>query len=310
MNDFNIRSEDILFNKKIKGDLITIKGVFKQQWLIAKSYLANTIMLVVVPIVLAALPILLFGALNTDSAVITKTFFGGNESGNINAYIIFGTNLWMTILMILWDFSTFLRNEQLTGTLESILMSPAKRHTLLLGRAAFSILFNVIIMIGALVISLLIFDRNLLFSTEFLRLLLVVLLILIGCLPMIGLSYTIGALVLKFKEVYTLINLLQWFFAVIMGIYSPWTTLPLSLKIFSVIFPGTWTVSDVRGIIAGSPPMLTLIATWLGLQNVSMPILWSQIIVVLFTLVWGIGGYLLFAKIERRIKQEEGLSTY
>ncbi|MHA1302866.1 MAG: ABC transporter permease [Candidatus Heimdallarchaeaceae archaeon] len=290
---------------KLKQDLIVAKGVFTQQWQIAKSYLPNTIVFIIVPIVMTALPILLLAAIGADENIISENFFGGN-TGSINGYIAIGSNLWALILVILWDFSTYLRDEQLTGTLETLLMSPAKRYAIIIGRASFSISFNVVVSFFAMTVTLLIFDKKMLFSIGIAQLLLLILLVVVGCIPMIGLSYFIGALVLEFKEVYSLINLLQWFFGIIMGVYAPFKTLPLVLRVMGIIFPATWTVSDIRAITTGSPPMLML----LGLENIGMPIFWSTLIVLAFSAFWGLFGYFTFSKYELKIKKNEGLSKY
>jgi len=293
------------FTYFFKKNLIVVKGVFRQQWQIAKSYLSNTSIAFIVPIVMTALPLLLIRAIGVDEQLIAANFFGG-QSGSINGFIAIGSNIWMLMLTILWDFSTYLRDEQMTGTLESLLMSPAKRYSIIVGRASFSILFNVIISFLATIISLLIFARDMLFEIGLLPLFLLLVLTVIGCLPMIGLSYFIGALVLKFKEVYSLINLLQWFFGLIMGVYVPITSLPLLVRVFSIIFPATWSVSDIRAITAGSPPMLLL----LGINNAGFPILISTLIVIGFAIFWGIIGFVVFSKYELKIKRNEGLSKY
>jgi len=291
----------------VKAQLITIKGVIRQQWQIAKSYLVNTSIFIFVPLILAALPILLYRALDVDPNTISANFgFTSGQAQHLNAYIIFGVNMWMLILAILWDFSTYLRDEQYTGTLESLLLSPAKRYSLLIGRALFSITFNVFIALLSIIVSITIFDFTLFFTSTFLHLLLALMIVIIGCFPMMGLSYLIGALVLKFKEVYSFINTLQWFFGVIMGIYAPFTTLPLILKVLGFIFPGTWSVTDIRAITLGTPPMMML----LGLKSIGTPILVDTVIVILFGLFWALVGYALFSKVEMRLKKREGLSEY
>ncbi|MCK4844415.1 MAG: hypothetical protein KAS95_01955, partial [Candidatus Heimdallarchaeota archaeon] len=170
----------------------------------------------------------------------------------------------------------------------------------------FSILFNLTVIFLSTILSLLILDRGFLFSQQFLHLLAVVGIVLIGSIPMMGMSYTIGALVLRFKEVYSFINSLQWLFGVIMGIYAPFTTLPLALKIMGYLFPGTWSVSDIRAITMGSPPMLTT----LGFESLNLPILWDTIIVLAFGVFWAVFGYMIFNKVELRIKRKDGLSKY
>lgn len=306
LNTNSLATEQLQKNINFKDHLTVAKGVFKQQWIISKSYIANTLIYIIIPFVLSLFPILLFRALNVNQESVTANFFGGVESEHLNGFIVLGVNLWMLILIFLWDFSTYLRDEQYAGTLETLLMSPAKRYSILTGRAAFSILFNIIVMFSSTVLSLLILDRGLLFSQQFLHLLAVIGVVLIGTIPMIGISYLIGGLVLRFKEIYSLVNTLQWVFGVIMGIYAPFTTLPLAIRIMGFLFPGTWSVTDIRALTTGSPPMLSL----LGIKSLNLPILWDTIIVVAFGLLWCLFGYLLFSKIEFRIKRKEGLSKY
>lgn len=115
---------------------------------------------------MTALPLLLIRAVGVDEQLIAANFFGGH-SGSISGFIAIGSNIWMLMLAILWDFSTYLRDEQMTGTLETLLMSPAKRYSIIAGRASFSILFNVIISFFATIISLLIFARDMLLKLDY-----------------------------------------------------------------------------------------------------------------------------------------------
>ncbi len=293
----------------LKRHLTVIKGVFIQQWRIRKAYMAGLVVFIFVPLILVTIPIIVMRAIVTDPDIIAQNFFGGAE-GSLNIFIILGVNLWMLILMLLWDFGTYLREEQYIGTLESILMSPATRYSILIGRALFSIVINVAVILVSSIIAIVIFESSMLFTIEFLHLLAVFFVVILGCIPMMGLSYFIGALVLKFKEVFSLINMLQWALGLIMGIYAPWTTLPWVLKTMSILFPATWSLTDARAIIAGSPPMLSLLSLELGLETLGLPLFWGQIIVLIFGLFWCIVGYLIFSKIETRIKKNEGLSQY
>ena len=153
MNTKSLTTDQLQKNIIFKDHLIVARGVFKQQWIISKSYLANTLIYIIIPFVLSLFPILLFRALNVDQNSVTTNFFGGAESEHLNGFIVLGVNLWMLILIFLWDFSTYLRDEQYAGTLETLLMSPAKRYSILTGRAAFSILFNIMVIFLSTVLS-------------------------------------------------------------------------------------------------------------------------------------------------------------
>lgn len=107
--------------------LKTIYAVFKSQFIILIRYPTWIIQLLFWPLIFPLIYILSAIGLSGPDNSGLKNFQNITGTDNYIAYIIIGTITWMWVNMLLWTFGTYLREEQMLGTLESNWLTPTKK---------------------------------------------------------------------------------------------------------------------------------------------------------------------------------------
>jgi ABC-2 type transport system permease protein len=121
--------------------------------------------------------------------------------------------------------------------------------------------------------------------------------ILVGLIPLYGLSFLFGAVVLKVKESNSLLSLMQWVVSFLMGIFFPVTVLPPFLRLVAQLFPPTWMVNGVRSALLGVGFFLE---TW----YYDMAILWMFLLAAPLLSMW------VFSRVEANLRRNEGIGTF
>lgn len=244
-----------------------------------------------IPTVIAALPILIGRALAGGDA--GAVFLKNTGTANYVAYMVIGANIFMVVSNSMWIFGFWLRNEMQTGTLESLYLSPISRIELLGGISLYAafrslIAFGVAFTSGCLIFGINPFQGDVALAILFLA---------VGLIPIYGLAFLYGAVVIRLKEANSLINVAQWSIAALMGIYYPVTVFPRVLQYFSLLFPPTWVNQDIRASLLG---LSYFFEKW----YFDLAVLW------VFCVVAPLVGYYVFLSTERTIKRNEGVGKF
>ena len=294
------------FNPPARNPFRIIKITFLTSIIVWKSYKGTLIFFIILSILFAMLPIFMGRAIGGPNY---KTFFAENGGGtHPEAFLILGTNSWSLVLYALWDYATYMREEQQQGTLESLFLTPANQGLVIVGRGLLSAIMAVSTFLVGVFIGLILFDPNLLVSIDLPLFLFSIFLILIGFIPLLGLSMALGAFIIRYKEINNVLSIFQFILGTLMGVFFPITILPFVVQIMSVLFPGTWIVQDIRYVITGSPPMLVI----LGMNKVfgNIPIIFDFVAIVILAIVWALAGIVVFSRTLKRMEKEEGISQY
>jgi ABC-2 type transport system permease protein len=246
---------------------------------------------IVIPIVFAAMPILLGRA--TAGANAAQAFAANTGTTNYVAYMLIGSSVFMIVSYAFWHMAYWLRWEQETGTLESLYLSPTNRVWVAAGTALYSCLRGVFSALAAYLVGSLVLNVHA-FSGE---VGLAFLFIFSGLIPLYGLTLLFGALVLKVKEANALINVMQWGISFLMGIFFPIAFFPPLLKIASLLFPPTWMTNGVRSALLG-------VGYFFQEWYLDLAVLWA------FMLVAPLLGYWVFTRTEISIRRNEGVGQF
>ena len=271
--------------------IATVKSVFVYRLRVISRYRGWFLFDMVVPTMIAAIPILLGRALAGGDA--GAAFLENTGTANYVAYMVVGANVFMIVSNAMWIFGFWLRNEMQTGTLESLYLSPASRIVLLGGISLYAVFrsmiaFGVAFTSGCLIFGVNPFEGDVVLAVIFL---------LVGLIPVYGISFLYGALVIRLKEANSLINLAQWTIAVVMGIYYPVTVFPRLLQYLAMLFPPTWLNHDIRASLLG-------LSYFFGEWYFDLAVLWA------FCIVAPLIGYYVFLTTERQIKKNEGVGKF
>ena len=200
---------------------------------------------IIIPTILASMPILLGqAAAGPDAAA---NFAANTGTTNYVAYLLIGSNVFVLVTRAFWDIAYWLRFEQETGTLEAIYLTPTSSLTLASGVALYSAIRGLLTTSLAYLLGCLVYQVNPIQGDV----LLAMTFILVGLIPLYGMAFLFGALVLKVKESNALVGLMQWLVSFLMGIFFPVAVLPPLAKVLALAFPPTWMVNGVRSALLG-----------------------------------------------------------
>lgn len=230
-------------------------------------------------------------------------FIGRTFSGSISiqlerygndyfAYAILGMSLSTFVSTGLYSFSSQIRDAQVEGTLEALLMTPSSVYTILIGNSLWSFIQSFFESFFYIAVSIVIL--NLSISFQQIITLLLVLVLTFGAFLSIGLVSASFTLVFKQgNPINAIFGASSYFLG---GILFPIEVLPTWLRWFSHILPMTYAGRSVREIL--------LVGT------VDQAIGGSLLYLILFTLIVGPSSLLIFNMALRRAKKDGSLVQY
>jgi len=253
-------------------------------------YPGQMVMEVVIPIVFAAMPMLLGRASGPDAAA---NFAANTGTTNYVAYLLIGSAVFTIVSGAFWHVAYWIRFEQETGTLEAVYLTPTSTLTLASGVALYSVIRGLTTAFIAYVIGCLIFQVNP-FSGD---LLVALLFVLSGLVPLYGMALVFGAVVLRVKESSAIVNLMQWVVSFLMGMFFPVSIFPPLLRWAALLFPPTWMTNGVRSALLG-------VGFFFDVWYLDLAVLW------VFMLFAPLFGFWVFNRVERSVQRNEGIGQF
>jgi ABC-2 type transport system permease protein len=275
----------------IQANLSALAATTHIRLITISRYQGQMVSEIIIPIVFAAMPILLGRAGGGENA--EAIFEANTGTANYVAYMLIGSSVFSIVSNAFWHIAYWLRREQQMGTLESLYLAPTGRMWLVGGTALYSAVRSVASAIIAYLIGSLIFRINPFQGDVGLALLF----ILVGLIPVYGLTFLFGALVLKIKEAGAIVNVMQWGISFLMGVFFPIAIFPPLLKAAALLFPPTWMTNGVRSALLG-------LGFFFGEWYLDLAVLWA------FLLVAPLAGYWVFTRTETSVRRNEGIGQY
>lgn len=245
----------------------------------------------IVPIVLAALPIFMGTA--TGGANAAEAFEANTGTANYVGYMMLGSSAFTIVSYAFWHVAYWLRYEMETGTIEAIYLAPAESGWMVAGISLYSMIRSVFGSFAAYVIGSLLFGVNP-FQGE---MMIALAFVLVGMIPLFGFTLLFGALILKLKRANAIINLMQWVVNFLMGVLFPITVLPPFMRFIALSFPPTWMTNGVRSAMLG-------VGYFFGEWYLDLAMLW------VFMIISPMLGMWVFKSIETNVRRNEGVGTF
>ena len=121
-------------------------------------YPGQLVMEIIIPIVFAAMPMLLGRA--TAGADAGANFKANTGTANYVAFLLIGSNVFTLVSNAFWHIAYWLRFEQETGTLEAVYLTPTSSLTLASGVALYSVIRGLVAALLAYFVGCLVFRVN------------------------------------------------------------------------------------------------------------------------------------------------------
>ena len=269
-------------------------AVFIQRMKTITRYKGSLLFDILIPTIFSLFPILMGNSIAGSEEAAAKNFGVSSGSEDYILYMIIGANIFQITSGAINNFAFFLRKEQMQGTLESIYLAPINQFFILLGTAFYTILralfnFFVSLVLAGLIFSVNPFQGNWLLGMVFL---------LVGMIPIYGLSFAIGAMILKFKEMNAVQNIVTWGFSTLMGIFFPISLFPKWMLVLSYIFPPTWHNSSVKASILESSYIIRDI--WLA----------NLAVIIILAIGYPLFGMWIYTRTDRQMRKTVGLGAF
>ncbi|MGQ4833951.1 MAG: ABC transporter permease [Candidatus Asgardarchaeia archaeon] len=287
---------EIIFKEPLfdRSAIQVIKAVLLTRLRIMTRYKGWLFVSIFIPLIFSALPILMGTAVagGFDKAAINFERNVGTK--NFILFSLIGTALWLLASGLMWDFGMWIREEQQQGTLEQNLVAPINVLWIVVGSGLSSLILISFQFIAVLVLGGLVY--NVFWDLLTPGILLAIVFLVLGMIPLMGISLLIGSIIIKFKEANALLNLLQPIFAFLMGIFYPITILPELVRLIAIALPLTIATNDIRAAILNTQYVFNI---WIDLAFVGF-----------FAIFWPLIGLMVFKKTEAKARKTGSLSSY
>ncbi|MDI6618732.1 MAG: ABC transporter permease [Clostridiales bacterium] len=184
-----------------------------------------------------------------DSVAGTRNYMG---------FIVIGTMVWMWVNTVMWNFGTFLRDEQMRGTLESNWLCPIKKVDFLIGGASFSMIVSVLLTLVSVI------EYRFVYGIHFTGSVLSWILSFSVMIPGVyGLGTMFASLVLWVKETGAAVQLVRGSIMILCGITFPAAIMPGWMQFIAKFMPFTFGISATRTIMINGGSILDALADML-----------------------------------------------
>jgi len=208
----------------------------------------------------------------------------GNAPTSLVAYIAIGNAMTMLSWNTVFSVINITSHDKWDGTLPLLLVTPAHRLPLFVGRAMIHVFDGMLSVAISFVYAVFLFGVN--FENADILALIVV--VFLTAFAMAGFGLLIGGFSFYFRNPLVFANIFTFILLVFCGVNFPVQDLPQPLQIVSYIFPLTYGLDAGRRTIAGAT--LTEVAPLLG-----------QMLIVGFISI--IFGYILFRSFEHMARK-------
>lgn len=269
----------------------TISTVLRKEFTLIMRYPTWIIQIIIWPLIFPAMYILSAIGFSGPDRSGLKAFSAVTGTQNYVGYIVVGTMLWMWVNSTMWGFGTFLREEQMRGTLESNWLCPINKFDYLVGAGLVS-------MIEAFTVNVIsVLEYRFIYRVHFTGNILHWFLIFLIMIPGIyGLGCLFASLVLWAKETNTAVQFVRGFIMMLCGITFPIAITPLWMQSISKCIPFTY------GIIAARQLMVNGETLKAASFNIIMCLILGVAIFVL--------GRLAFLYTEKKVKNQGALGRF
>ena len=204
----------------------------------------------------------------------TGSFVGGSGSASyfegktgtpdFFVYQILGACVWILSWMIIDKVGTSLREERIRGTLEQTYLAPINRFLILISSALVNYVTSVLAFVLVIAASTLVFVPG-----SALALVQAFFILSLGLIPLFGISFVFAGLVIRFKEPYAFVNIVNLLFSILIGTYKPITILPQWVQVASRLLPQTYSIEAMRSILVSNAALVNLYGTYLVLGTMA-----------------------------------------
>jgi len=228
--------------KNLKSALLVAIGVYVKEMKIWFRYSSWIFTFIALPYMISGLFNGIGYAIAGDKAV--ENFAKNTGISNPFLFYTLGTALLLASEIIISDFGNSIRSEQLNGTFELHYLSPTPTYVIWMFHLFphSTIMFIVLLAttIPVLVVSSVIVSLP--------DLLIALFIFIVGMIPLIGIAFILASLVVRFKEPWAIVNLINNLISLLSGFLYPLTIFPEWVRLVANLVPTSYVVDVLREV--------------------------------------------------------------
>lgn len=269
----------------------TIYTVFHKNFIQTMRYSTWILGFVIWPLLFPLLYILsAYGMAGPDKSGLS-VFQSATGASNYAAYIMVGTIVWENVNSIMWGYGSFLRDEQLRGTLESNWLCPINKFDFLIGGGLMELVMSVACTAVSIVEYRFIYGIH--FTGSILSWVLVYAIMIPG---VFGIGMLFSSIILWVKEVNAAVNVVRGIIMIMCGISFPISVMPHTLQVMAKFLPFTYGIEISRQIMVKSENLYS------ASHNIFMCLFEGIIILIL--------GRISFLAMEKKVRDSGSLERF
>lgn len=247
-------------------DVRTLAAFIRRDWLIARHYRLSSLLTVSDVLVTVAMFYYL------SRLIAPSGFLGAAEvaADGYFAFVVVGMALLRILTVALAGFSTKLREDQLSGSLEALFTSAGPRWVIIVGSGAFDMLRATVTALLLLVIAAIFFGFRIHPTAESAASLLLAVPTTLALFVAVGIAF--AGFTLVFRRTLAALSLLTGALSVLGGVYFPVSLLPSPIEELARLLPFTWAVETVRSGLLGGDVELAKLTLLVVAAAVAVPI--------------------------------------
>lgn len=224
--------------------LRVVYAVAKKDFIQLIRYPMWYVSLIIWPLILPLIYILsAYGFAGPDKSGL-GAFKAAAGTESFAGFIVVGTMAWMWVNQTMWSFGTYLREEQIRGTLESNWLCPIRKIDILTGGALISLVESIMTVVISIIEYRYIYNIH--FTGNIFTWSLVFLIMIPG---IYGLGALFASIILWIKEANAAVNVARGIMMIICGITFPITIMPCWMQYIAKAIPFTYGIEASRQIM-------------------------------------------------------------
>ncbi|MHA1116368.1 MAG: ABC transporter permease [Candidatus Heimdallarchaeaceae archaeon] len=276
--------------KKINNNINVLISQIKKVIIIQLNYPIDFVTQIFTAVFVGLWFVFLFQSLSSGNV---------SESSDFGAFMVWGLVAFFFYSTALWSIGRFVRREQLTGTLESIWITPNNKNWVIISNGVGEYF------IFAAANLFIITAFSLFVKIPFNNLGMGIIILFLEFVQSIGYGLFYGALVFKIKNANAISNLVQFGSIIICAVFFPFSVFPDWMIWISRLHPFSWIVDSLRSNMMGKEPELINKGIW-GLTALETEI----VIQILINMALLAIGLLLFNRVKKKALVDGTLSHY
>jgi ABC-2 type transport system permease protein len=270
-------------------ELSVTRSVIKKEYMMWRRYPSRVLFMLLMPFL--SILTLYFQGMALVGGTTSDAFAEYAGTSDYLVFIIVGSALYIFVSTAIWGIGNAIRREQMMGTLESVWVTPVSKYTIFFGIALFDGIFSIYIAFMQLLFATIVLPVNLL-RPEMAIIVVVTALLLFS---LYGLGFLFTGIVLLFKEMEDLTNLINTTLRMVSPVSYPLAAMPAPIAIVATFVPLTYALGAIRGYI--------------GITDAAS--LWHNAgILVVFDIAFLIVGSIVFTYAERRARRRGEIATH